>query len=138
MGSATETKRPTPRDAASTAARETRARRPRTNAMGGHTKEELERSTALGRNANVVFIMVWALTMFIVDGVVYAVDPPPGESKWGYGPSVFLLCLVRRARLRRGMKGRCARGWTRDARGGGMVIEARDAGRSIDGDAREV
>ncbi|OUS49229.1 hypothetical protein BE221DRAFT_87053 [Ostreococcus tauri] len=62
--------------------------------MGGHTKEELERSTALGRNANVVFIMVWALTMFIVDGVVYAVDPPPGESKWGYGPSVFLLCLI--------------------------------------------
>ena len=36
--------------------------------------------------------------MFVIDGVVYAVDPPPGESKWGYGPTVFLLCLVRAAR----------------------------------------
>ena len=35
--------------------------------------------------------------MFVIDGVVYAVDPPPGESKWGYGPTVFLLCLVRAA-----------------------------------------
>ena len=59
------------------------------------TKEELEKSTFIGRNANVWFMTAWALMMFIIDGVVYAVDPPPGESKWGYGPTVFLLCLVR-------------------------------------------
>ena len=62
------------------------------------TKEELEKSTFIGRNANVWFMTAWALMMFIIDGVVYAVDPPPGESKWGYGPTVFLLCLVRGAR----------------------------------------
>ena len=59
------------------------------------TKEELEKSTFIGRNSNVWFMTAWALMMFIIDGVVYAVDPPPGESKWGYGPTVFLLCLVR-------------------------------------------
>merc|ERR1712216_872145 len=58
------------------------------------TKEELEKSTFIGRNANVWFMTAWALMMFIIDGVVYAVDPPPGESKWGYGPTVFLLCLI--------------------------------------------
>ena len=62
------------------------------------TKEELEKSTFIGRNGNVWFMTAWALMMFIIDGVVYAVDPPPGESKWGYGPTVFLLCLVRGAR----------------------------------------
>ena len=62
------------------------------------TKEELEKSTFIGRNSNVWFMTAWALMMFIIDGVVYAVDPPPGESKWGYGPTVFLLCLVRGAR----------------------------------------
>merc|ERR1712216_1078341 len=58
------------------------------------TKEELEKSTFIGRNANVWFMTAWALMMFVIDGVVYAVDPPPGESKWGYGPTVFLLCLI--------------------------------------------
>ena len=62
------------------------------------TKEELEKSTFIARNSNVWFMTAWALMMFIIDGVVYAVDPPPGESKWGYGPTVFLLCLVRGAR----------------------------------------
>ena len=59
------------------------------------TKSELEASTFAGRNANVWFMCGWALMMFIIDGVVYAVDPAPGENKWAYGPSVFLLCLVR-------------------------------------------
>uniref|UniRef100_A0A7R9XP36 Uncharacterized protein n=1 Tax=Ostreococcus sp. 'lucimarinus' TaxID=242159 RepID=A0A7R9XP36_9CHLO len=58
------------------------------------TKEELEKSTFIGRNGNVWFMTAWALMMFIIDGVVYAVDPPPGESTWGYGPTVFLLCLI--------------------------------------------
>ena len=61
------------------------------------TKEELEKSTFVGRNGNVWFMTTWALVMFVIDGVVYAVEPPPGESKWGYGPTVFLLCLVRAA-----------------------------------------
>ena len=61
------------------------------------TKEELEKSTLVGRNGNVWFMTSWALVMFVIDGVVYAVEPPPGESKWGYGPTVFLLCLVRAA-----------------------------------------
>lgn len=59
------------------------------------TKEELEKSTFVGRNANVWFMFGWALAMFIIDGIVFAVDAPPGESKWEYGPSVFLMCLVR-------------------------------------------
>ena len=59
------------------------------------TKEELEKSTFVGRNANVWFMFGWALVMFIIDGIVFAVDAPPGESKWEYGPSVFLMCLVR-------------------------------------------
>ena len=58
------------------------------------TKEELEKSTFVGRNANVWFMFGWALAMFIIDGIVFAVDAPPGESKWEYGPSVFLMCLV--------------------------------------------
>ena len=61
------------------------------------TKEELEKSTFIARNGNVWFMTAWALMMFIIDGVVYAVDPPPGESKWGYGPTVFLMCLVSEA-----------------------------------------
>jgi hypothetical protein len=59
------------------------------------TKEELEKSTFVGRNTNVWFMFSWALVMFIIDGIVFAVDAPPGESKWEYGPSVFLMCLVR-------------------------------------------
>ena len=61
------------------------------------TKEELEKSSFVGRNANVWFMFGWALAMFIIDGIVFAVDAPPGESKWEYGPSVFLMCLVRDA-----------------------------------------
>jgi len=40
------------------------------------------------------FMCGWALIMFIVDGIVLAIDAPPGESKWGYGPTVFLMCLI--------------------------------------------
>jgi len=58
------------------------------------TKEELEKSSFVGRNANVWFMFGWALAMFIIDGIVFAVDAPPGESKWEYGPSVFLMCLI--------------------------------------------
>ena len=64
------------------------------------TAEELQKTTFAGRNANVWFMTGWALIMFIVDGIVLAIDAPPGESKWGYGPSGFLMCLVRvRARV---------------------------------------
>jgi len=59
------------------------------------TAEELQKTTFAGRNANVWFMCGWALIMFIVDGIVLAIDAPPGESKWGYGPTVFLMCLVR-------------------------------------------
>ena len=59
------------------------------------TAEELQKTTFAGRNANVWFMCGWALLMFIVDGIVLAIDAPPGESKWGYGPTVFLMCLVR-------------------------------------------
>ena len=82
------------------------------------TKEELEKSTFIGRNANVWFMTAWALMMFIIDGVVYAVDPPPGESKWGYGPTVFLLCLVRhRETNERRVEGESKRDRERRARG---------------------
>jgi len=69
-------------------------RRPRANATMV-TKEELEKSTFLGRHVTVWFMFSWALLMFILDGVVYKVKAPPGESDWEYGPSVFLMCLVR-------------------------------------------
>ena len=59
------------------------------------TKEELEKSTFLGRHVTVWFMFSWALVMFILDGIVYKVEAPPGESDWEYGPSVFLMCLVR-------------------------------------------
>ena len=59
------------------------------------TKEELEKSTFVGRHVTVWFMFSWALIMFILDGVVYKVKAPPGESDWEYGPSVFLMCLVR-------------------------------------------
>ena len=90
------------------------------------TKEELEKSTFIGRNANVWFMTAWALMMFIIDGVVYAVDPPPGESKWGYGPTVFLLCLVRGATNERRVEGESKRD-RGDARGGGANGDSRDA-----------
>lgn len=57
-------------------------------------KEEFEKSMFIGCNVNVWFMMVWVLMMFIIDGVVYVVDLLLGESKWGYGLMVFLLCLV--------------------------------------------
>lgn len=79
------------------------------------TKEELEKSTFVGRNANVWFMFGWALVMFIIDGIVFAVDAPPGESKWEYGPSVFLMCLVRfvdfAMRDANAMRGRRRRFW---------------------------
>ena len=59
------------------------------------TKEELEKSTFVGRHVTVWFMFSWALLMFILDGIVYKVKAPPGESDWEYGPSVFLMCLVR-------------------------------------------
>ena len=59
------------------------------------TKEELEKSTFVGRHVTVWFMFSWALLMFILDGIVYKVKAPPGESGWEYGPSVFLMCLVR-------------------------------------------
>lgn len=59
------------------------------------TKEELEKSTFVGRHMTVWFMFSWALVMFILDGIVYKVEAPPGESDWEYGPSVFLMCLVR-------------------------------------------
>ena len=89
------------------------------------TKEELEKSTFIGRNGNVWFMTAWALMMFIIDGVVYAVDPPPGESKWGYGPTVFLLCLVRAAR--RMNDASRARNATAATREGGANGDSRDA-----------
>ena len=58
------------------------------------TKEELEKSTFLGRHVTVWFMFSWALVMFILDGIVYKVEAPPGESDWEYGPSVFLMCLI--------------------------------------------
>ena len=89
------------------------------------TKEELEKSTFIGRNANVWFMTAWALMMFIIDGVVYAVDPPPGESKWGYGPTVFLLCLVRQARRTNDASRANRNATAKDARKGGrMAIRA--------------
>ena len=100
------------------------------------TKEELEKSTFIGRNANVWFMTAWALMMFIIDGVVYAVDPPPGESKWGYGPTVFLLCLVRGARRtneRRG-EGESKRDRERRAKGG-TNGDSRDATTKATGGA---
>ena len=69
------------------------------------TAEELQKTTFAGRNANVWFMTGWALIMFIVDGIVLAIDAPPGESKWGYGPTVFLMCLVRGIDERRRARG---------------------------------
>ena len=69
------------------------------------TAEELQKTTFVGRNANVWFMCGWALIMFIVDGIVLAIDAPPGESKWGYGPTVFLMCLVRGIDERRRARG---------------------------------
>ena len=89
------------------------------------TKEELEKSTFIGRNGNVWFMTAWALMMFIIDGVVYAVDPPPGESKWGYGPTVFLLCLVRhRETNERRVEGESKRDRGDARKGGRMAIRA--------------
>ena len=99
------------------------------------TKEELEKSTFIGRNANVWFMTAWALMMFIIDGVVYAVDPPPGESKWGYGPTVFLLCLVRhRETNERRVEGESKRD-RGDARKGTTNGDSRDATTKATGGA---
>ena len=59
------------------------------------TKEELEKSTFVGRHVTVWFMFSCTLVMFILDGIVYKVEAPPGESDWEYGPSVFLMCLGR-------------------------------------------
>ena len=98
------------------------------------TKEELEKSTFIGRNANVWFMTAWALMMFIIDGVVYAVDPPPGESKWGYGPTVFLLCLVRGRDERTTRRGRIETRPRRRAKGGANG-DSRDATTKATGGA---
>ena len=98
------------------------------------TKEELEKSTFIGRNANVWFMTAWALMMFVIDGVVYAVDPPPGESKWGYGPTVFLLCLVRGATNERRVEGESKRDRERRAKGG-TNGDSRDATTKATGGA---
>ena len=96
------------------------------------TKEELEKSTFLGRHVTVWFMFSWALVMFILDGVVYKVKAPPGESDWEYGPSVFLMCLVRaRAIARRRTDGRTDAGDARRRRG-----DARDGERFVDRSAR--
>ena len=89
------------------------------------TKEELEKSTFVGRHVTVWFMFSWALLMFILDGIVYKVKAPPGESDWEYGPSVFLMCLVRASDIGRDAM-RCedwdgvkTRAWRRRAREGG-------------------
>ena len=67
------------------------------------SKEALAATTVFSRNHVVWFMLFWALAMFIIDGIVFSTDPPPGENRWEYGPSVFLVCLVRRdAKRRRG------------------------------------
>ena len=106
------------------------------------TKEELEKSTFVGRHVTVWFMFSWALVMFILDGIVYKVEAPPGESDWEYGPSVFLMCLVRASdggwvmgdvwvvvsrRLERGDVGREREDRGKD--GFGSDARARDAAR---------
>ena len=59
------------------------------------TKEELEMSTVVGRHMTVWIRFSGARVMFILDGIVYKVEAPPGESDWEYRPSELFKCLVR-------------------------------------------
>ena len=114
------------------------------------TKEELEKSTFVGRHVTVWFMFSCTLVMFILDGIVYKVEAPPGESDWEYGPSVFLMCLVRasdgrwdamrcegggvaktRAWRRRAREGGRRKGWIRIGREGARTGETRAIGRMI-------
>ena len=68
-------------------------KRDTTNKMsGGH--EEEEKSTFVGRNSKVWFIWTWSLLIFILCGIVYPPEAPPGESDMEYGGAVMLMVCV--------------------------------------------
>ena len=68
-------------------------KRDTTNKMsGGH--EEEEKSTFVGRNSKVWFIWTWSLLIFVLCGIVYPPEAPPGESDMEYGGAVMLMVCV--------------------------------------------
>ena len=56
--------------------------------------EEEEKSTFVGRNSKVWFIWTWSLLIFILCGIVYPPEAPPGESNMEYGGAVMLMVCV--------------------------------------------
>ena len=65
-----------------------------TNTMSGGGREEEEKSTFVGRNSKVWFIWTWSLLIFILCGIVYPPEAPPGESNMEYGGAVMLMVCV--------------------------------------------
>jgi hypothetical protein len=55
---------------------------------------EEEKTSFVGRNSKVWFLWTWALLIFVLDGIVYAPDAPPGESDWEYGGALMLMVLI--------------------------------------------
>ena len=70
------------------------SKRDTTNKMSGGGHEEEEKSTFVGRNSKVWFIWTWSLLIFILCGIVYPPEAPPGESNMEYGGAVMLMVCV--------------------------------------------
>ena len=56
--------------------------------------EPKDETTFTSRNGGAFFLFGWCLLMFIIDGLAFPLEAPPGEHNWEYGPSVFFCVMV--------------------------------------------